>query len=176
MRKLFRKHVVEAPPSEGSWQVPARFNYTRDVVEAFAAGPLHSALTYVDRTGVIDRRTFPAIAREANRWSALLRSRGLQPGDRVLVYTGNTPTQLAAVLGSLKAGHIVVPCSEYLRTEELELRSSDSGARLIVTDAERPPSVALMNSPLDVVIAEEAAAELSRTPVLQPTHDTAAED
>ena len=176
MRKLFRKRVDEAPPLEGIWQVPPRFNYTRDVIEAYAADPLYPALTYVDRNGVIDRRTFTEIAREANRWAALLRNRGLQPGDRLLVFTAKTPTWVAILLGALKAGMVAVPCSEGVQTGELAWRAEDSGARLIVTDRERAAAVALMDVPLNVVVAEEAATELRKTPILQPTHDTAAED
>ena len=176
MRKLFRKRVDEAPPLEGIWQVPPRFNYTRDVIEAYAADPLYPALTYVDRNGVIDRRTFTEIAREANRWAALLRNRGLQPGDRLLVFTAKTPTWVAILLGALKAGMVAVPCSEGVQTGELAWRAEDSGARLIVTDRERAAAVAMMDVPLDVVVAEEAATELRKTPILQPTHDTAAED
>src|SRR4051794_9058128 len=116
MRKLFRKPVVEAPPLEGVWQVPPRVNYTRDVIEAYAAAPLYPALTYVDRNGVIDRRTFTEIAREANRWAALLRTRGLEPGDRLLVFTPKSPTWIAIVLGALKAGIVIVPCAEGTQT------------------------------------------------------------
>ena len=176
MRKLFRKQVDEAPPLEGVWQVPPRFNYTRDVVEAYAADPLYPALTYVDGNGVIDRRTFTEIAREANRWAALLRSRGLAPGDRLLVFTARTPTWVAILLGALKGGFVVVPCSAGVQTGDLAWRAEDSGARLIVTDRERASAVAMMDVPLDVVIAEEVATELRKTPILQPTHDTAAED
>ena len=149
MRKLFRKRVDEAPPLEGVWQVPPRFNYTRDVVEAYAADPLYPALTYVDRNGVIDRRTFTEIAREANRWAALLRNRGLEPGDRLLVFTARTPTWVAILLGALKGGFVAVPCSEGVQTGDLAWRAEDSGARLIVTDRERAAAVALMDVPLE---------------------------
>ena len=176
MRKLFGKRVDEAPPLEGIWQVPPRFNYTRDVIEAYAADPLYPALTYVDRNGVIDRRTFTELAREANRWAALLRNRGLEPGDRLLVFTARTPTWIAILLGALKAGFVAVPCSEGVQTGDLAWRAEDSGARLIVTDRQRAAAVALMDVPLNVVVAEEAAAELRKTPILQPTHDTAADD
>jgi acetyl-CoA synthetase len=176
MRKLFRKRVDDAPALEGVWQVPPRFNFARDVVEAYAADPLYPALTFVDRNGVIDRRTFTEIAREANRWAALLRSRGLAPGDRLLVFTARTPTWVAILLGALKGGFVVVPCSAGVQTGDLAWRAEDSGARLIVTDRERASAVALMDVPLDVVIAEEVATELRKTPILQPTHDTGAAD
>ena len=58
-------------------EVPDRFNFTRDVVEAIAAAdPRRNALTFVSADGVIDRLSFAEVAVAANRWSALLRERG----------------------------------------------------------------------------------------------------
>ena len=36
-RFLRRKQVAQGPPGDGVWQVPERFNFTRDVVETLAA-------------------------------------------------------------------------------------------------------------------------------------------
>ena len=177
MGRLFRrKRVVEEPADDGFWQVPARFNYTRDVVEAQAVDRVNPALTFVDRQGVVDRRTFLELANEANRWSALLRARGLSPGDRLLVFVGRTPTWHAILLGALKAGLVSVLCSETLRARDLELRATQSGARLIVSDRKHASRVAMMDVPLEVVLAEDADSELRGFAVPQPTHDTAAED
>ena len=46
-RFLRRKRVAGAPSEDGVWQVPARFNFTRDVVEAFAAVSSTSALNVI---------------------------------------------------------------------------------------------------------------------------------
>ena len=175
-RFLRRKRVAAAPSEDGVWQVPAQFNFTRDVVEAFAADPLRPALTFVDREGIIDRRTFREVAADANRWAALLRARGLHPGDRLLVFVGKTPAWHAILLGALKAGLVTVPCSEMLRARDLAFRAKHSGARLVVADRERAPELARMDVPVEVVLIEDVAAELRELSVEQPTHDTAAGD
>lgn len=175
-RFLRRKRVAAAPSGDGVWQVPARFNFTRDVVEAFAADPLRPALTFVDREGIIDRRTFREVAADANRWAALLRARGLHPGDRLLVFVGKTPAWHAILLGALKAGLVTVPCSEMLRARDLAFRAKHSGARLVVADRERAPELARMDVPVEVVLIEDVAAELRELSIEQPTHDTAAGD
>ena len=175
-RFLRRKRVAAAPSEGGVWQVPAQFNFTRDVVEAFAADPLRPALTFVDREGIIDRRTFREVAADANRWAALLRARGLHPGDRLLVFVGKTPAWHAILLGALKAGLVTVPCSEMLRARDLAFRAEHSGARLVVADRERAPELARMDVPVEVVLIEEVAAELRELSIDQPTHDTAAGD
>ena len=116
-------------------QAPARFNFTRDVVEALAeADPRRQALTFVNAEGIIDRHTFGEIAADANRWAALLRARGLVPGDRLLVFVGETPAWHTILLGALKAGLVPVPCPEKLRARELAFRGEHSEAQLVVTD------------------------------------------
>jgi acyl-coenzyme A synthetase/AMP-(fatty) acid ligase len=61
---------------------PARFNFTRDVVEA--ADPARLALRFVDRDGAASDLTFGEVGERAARWTGLLR-RHVQPGDRLLV-------------------------------------------------------------------------------------------
>ncbi len=157
--------------------VPAQFNFTRDVVEARAeADPRRQALTFVDAEGIIDRHTFGEIAAGANRWAALLRGRGLVPGDRLLVFTGETPAWHAVLLGALKAGLVVVPCPETLRARELAFRGEHSEAQLVVTDRERAPVFAEIEMPVDVLAVEDVSAELSTLSAIQPTHDTTSGD
>lgn len=169
---------VEADDASFSdaWQPPARFNFTRDVFEPLASdNPLRTGLTFVDRLGVIEQRSFATIATEANRWTALLRANGLVEGDRLLVLLGRTPTWPAVVLGALKAGLVVVPCSEDLGAHELDIRVEHAGASLIVTDGERVAEVARMSTAIDVLLAEDMAHGHPNDPSVE-TSDTAADD
>ena len=178
MGRLFRRRNVAEPPSEwdGVGQVPTQFNFTRDVVEASAADPHRTALRFVDAEGVIDKRTFRDVAHDASRWAALLRARGLEPGDRVIVLVGRTPVWHAVLLGALKAGFVAVPCSESLTARELETRVESSGARLLVVDLARAPVLAELGARVEAVVVEDVATELRGFETVQPTHDTAASD
>ena len=175
-RFVRRKPVAKALSTDNVWQVPARFNFTRDVVEALAADPSRPALTFVDGEGIIDRQTFKQVAADANRWAALLRSRGLVPGDRLLVFVGRTPAWHSILLGALKAGLVAVPCPAVLRAADMAFRAEHSGARLVVADRERASKLAQVTVPLEAVLVEEVAGELREHAVDQPTHDTAADD
>lgn len=42
---------------DGRWQIPDRFNFTRDVVEALARDPKRRALTSLGKEGVIEHRS-----------------------------------------------------------------------------------------------------------------------
>jgi acyl-coenzyme A synthetase/AMP-(fatty) acid ligase len=177
MGRFLRRKLVDAGlPDDSAWEVPPRFNFTRDVVETLASDPLRPALTFVDREGVIDRRTFADVASDASRWAGLLRGRGLVAGERVLVAVGRTPAWHGILLGALKAGLVAVPCPETLSAAELAFRAERSDARLVVVDAERASRVAGTDAAMGVIVLEDVAAEVKALPVAQQTHDTAATD
>ena len=71
-------------------ELPARFNFARDVVES--ADPSRLALRFVDAGGGVSELTFGELAARADSWAALLRRRGLGRGDRLLVLVGKTPS------------------------------------------------------------------------------------
>ena len=148
----------------------ARFNFTRDVVEQ--ADDAGLALRFVDTGGGVRDLTFAEVAESAARWTGLLRSRAVEPGDRVLVLVGKTPAWHAMMLAGLKTGAVTVPCSEMLRAKDLDFRVRHSGARLLLADERCRKEVEAMSEPCDVVYLEEAAlGEPDGT-----TADTAADD
>ena len=111
---------------------PARFNFVRDVVER--QDPARLALRFCDREGTVEDLTFGQVGDRAARWAGLLRSRGVAPGDRVLVLIGKTPEWHAVMLAALKVGAVAIPCSEMLRAKDLDFRVRHSGAGLLVAD------------------------------------------
>ena len=94
---------------DGRWQVPDRFNFTGDVVEALARDPKRRALTVLTKDGVIEPRSFLEISEGAAVWATTLRERSVGVGDRVVVIADGSVDWLEAVLGVMKAGAIVVP-------------------------------------------------------------------
>jgi len=63
--------------------------------------------------------------------SGLLRI-GMKSGDRVAIFSPNTPQLVISYFGILKAGGIVVPCSPLYKERELEFQLRDSGASIVV--------------------------------------------
>ena len=157
--------------------MPARFNFTRDVVEALAADPLKQALTFVDREGIVDRRSFHEIAGDAARWAHLMRTR-LDRGDRVVLAIGKVPSWQAAMLGALKSGLVAVPCPDMLRARDLAFRVHNSGARLVVADRSLELEIEEMRhqvgASVSVLFLDEALDELRRYMPVAPTEDTTA--
>ena len=172
-------HVPHAGPYGPGWEVPARFNFTRDVVEALATDRLRPALTFVDREGIVDRKSFADMAGDAARWAHLLRSR-LDRGDRVLIAVGKVPAWHGAILGALKGGLVAVPCPDMLRARDLAFRVRHSGARLVVADRSLEPEIEEMLTQIDgaisVIYLDDAREELRNYMPVAPTEETVAGD
>jgi acetyl-CoA synthetase len=161
---------------QGRWRVPGRFNFTRDVVEVLAQDSKRVALTAIGRDGVIEPRTFLQLAEGAARWTALLRERGVRPGDRVLIAAPAGPAWVEVLLAAIKSGAVAVPCAETLPAEALDARIAATRAKLVVGSREAEGELARAAAQTDVVFLDEARREAYRLPKEAPTHDTSARD
>jgi long-chain acyl-CoA synthetase len=63
--------------------------------------------------------------------AAILRERGVRPGDRVGIMLANVPEFAVAYYGVLRAGGIVVPMNVMLKRREIAFYLSDSEAQLV---------------------------------------------
>jgi acyl-CoA synthetase (AMP-forming)/AMP-acid ligase II len=77
-------------------------------------------------------RTYGTLAREIRATAALLRARGLRPGDRVAFHGVNDPTALLSLFGGAAAGAVWVPVHPARPEDEVRTILQDSGARLLV--------------------------------------------
>ena len=85
---------------------------------------------------------------------------GLVKGDRVALYLENSPSFVIAYLSVQWLGGVVVPVNTRYRSSELRHMLSDSGARLVVTDAAGRGEVEKVRSD---VPALEASVELGES-------------
>lgn len=85
--------------------------------------------------------TYQDLHGRAGTFAGALRTWGLQPGERVALYLGNSPDFLAAYLGTHLAGGVVVPVNTQYRRGELRHIFDDAGVRLCLTDEERRPEI-----------------------------------
>jgi long-chain acyl-CoA synthetase len=75
--------------------------------------------------------TYSVLDNSSARIAALLKARGLEPGDRVGLMLPNVPYFPAIYYGILRAGGVVVPMNVLLRGREVRFYLSDSGAKLL---------------------------------------------
>jgi acetyl-CoA synthetase/medium-chain acyl-CoA synthetase len=133
------------------WEVPERFNFGRDVVDRFAAEPDRPALLWRDAAGAERRLSYRDVSRASNRVAHALRARGIAPGDPVLVLLPRVPEWHVAMVGALKAGALVVPCSTMLRPKDLAYRVGHSQARAVLASAAQVPAVDAVRGELSSV-------------------------
>ncbi|MFF3408992.1 long-chain fatty acid--CoA ligase [Streptomyces sp. NPDC002742] len=92
----------------------------------------NSARTVPDRTAVVLgdlRMTYAELDTAARRVAGLLRSRGIEPGDKVAVSCPNLPSFPVVYYGILKAGAVVVPLNVLLKGREIAYHLADSEAK-----------------------------------------------
>jgi len=98
---------------------------------------LHSAARrFASRTALIfegSRINYRRLNREANRFARVLRSLGVDRGDRVMLLLPNLPQLVIAFYGALKAGAVAVFSLPTTQPEELIHQIRDSGSRVLVT-------------------------------------------
>ncbi len=76
--------------------------------------------------------SYRALDAASARVAALLRGRGVAPGDRVGVMLPNVPELAVVYYGILRAGGVVVPLNVLLEEREVAFCLSDSGTRLLL--------------------------------------------
>jgi long-chain acyl-CoA synthetase len=75
--------------------------------------------------------SYAALDQASARVAAMLRARGIEPGDRVGIMLPNVPYFPVAYYGVLRAGAVVVPMNVLLKGREVAYYLGDSGARLV---------------------------------------------
>jgi long-chain acyl-CoA synthetase len=91
-----------------------------------------------DRVAIVDpfetRWTYGELLDDANRWSNLLRSRGVARGDRVALASPNSFDFLAVVAATMQIGVRLVPVNFHLTGPEIAHILTDGQAKVFIVD------------------------------------------
>ena len=124
-------------------EVPERFNFARDVVDAWAARePDRLALLAVDQAGANPQRlTFGDVARLSNRAANFLAAQGIERGDRIFVMLPRVPEWHVALLGLMKLGAVPMPGTSLLTGRDIAYRVQRAEAVAAIVDEEGVPKI-----------------------------------
>src|SRR3954466_3504021 len=75
--------------------------------------------------------TYAMLDEGSARVAALLRDKGIEPGDRVGIMLPNVPYFALAYYGALRAGGVVVPMNVLLKGREVKFYLEDPGAKVL---------------------------------------------
>ncbi|HRE13139.1 MAG TPA: acyl-CoA synthetase [Usitatibacteraceae bacterium] len=125
-----------APFPPWRWSVPARLNIGVACTDAHLGTPAEDRVAMIveDDARGTSAITYGELAARTSRFAQLLRSLGVEAGERVLIRLPNSLDYPTAFLGAMKRGAVSVPTSTLLTAEEVEYLAHDSGARAIVID------------------------------------------
>ena len=120
--------------AEHRWDVPARYNIASDVCDKHPRDKL--AMVWESFDGSYRELAWGELQDFANQAAHVLRELGVERGDRVAVVLPPTPETAAIFFGVWKLGAILLSMSVLYGDESIRHRLSDSGAKLVVTDAD----------------------------------------
>lgn len=130
------------------WRIPEFYNIGVDACDRHADGTGHLALIYVDDSRHCQRFTFDDIRKLSNRFANVLRSDGLQRGDRIGVLLPQIPETAISHITAFKAGLISIPLFTLFGEDALEHRLANSSAKAIITDSEGLAKIAAIRDRL----------------------------
>jgi acetyl-CoA synthetase len=142
------------------WAIPERFNIASACCDVWAARE-------PDRPAIIDATdgghivtTFGQLRNRADRLANALRQRGVTRGDRVAILLPQSADVAVSHLAAYKLGAIALPLAALFGVDALEYRLTDSGSRVVITDAAGAQKIASIrqNLPtLELVISTQGA-------------------
>ena len=122
-------------PAWPEWFVGGKLNLAHVAVTQHLARGLAQqlALVWEGEDGRVTRLTYRELEREVGHAAALLRSLGVEKGDRVGLFLPMIPETAIAALAVARIGAILVPIFSGYGAEAVATRLKDSGATLLVT-------------------------------------------
>jgi acetyl-CoA synthetase len=118
--------------------IPDRFNFAWDVVEAYAAAePARTALVWADEKGAEATFTFGQMAELSTRAALFFLSLGIGRGDPVMLILKRRHEYWPCLLGLHKIGAIAIPATHLLTKKDIAYRNSAAGVKAIVAVGEQ---------------------------------------
>lgn len=132
-----------------NWNIPQRYNIGADACAKWAEqDPGRLALLHVDQHGKAQHYSFGEMHESSNRLARLFLALGAKPGDRIGILLPQSPETAYAHIAAYKIGCIAIPLFTLFGAEALRYRLGDSGALLVVTNAEGAAKLAEIRSQL----------------------------
>ncbi|WP_412095678.1 AMP-binding protein, partial [Bacillus haynesii] len=100
-----------------------------DEIEKFKSSRDKTALIWEDESGRQVSWTYEKLIEKAYKIGSILTRSGLKKGDKLIVMMPRIPETYAVYMAILKAGMVVIPCSEMLRAKDLDYRIKHAGVK-----------------------------------------------
>ena len=111
---------------------PEKYNIVSEF-EKYANGTELKALIHINAKGEKNEISYDKLMALSNRAANVFKENGLQKGDVVLVMVPRLIEAYVTYIGALKAGLVVIPSSEMLRSADIDYRLVHSNANAVVS-------------------------------------------
>jgi acetyl-CoA synthetase len=117
------------------WFTGGKINIVHNAVDRHAGGANRdkTALIWESEQGQTRTFTYAELAAEVNRFANVLKSQGVEKGDRVTIYLSRVPELLIAMLATAKLGAVHSVVYGGFSTEALHSRIEDAQSKILVT-------------------------------------------
>lgn len=131
------------------WVVPKQLNIAERCCDSWTkADPDRLAIRHIGEDGTARNWSYGALKRASDGLALSFAARGLARGDRVAVLLAQCPEVLIAHFAAMKLGAVGLPLFTLFGEDALRYRLADSGAKILVTDAENLTKVMALRADL----------------------------
>lgn len=125
-----------------SLEAPHDFNFAFDTFDFWAKDKTRNALQIVEPDGTTTRNySYYELQQLSLKFANVLKSYGLQKGDRIMLMLPWTPKWYVALLGMIRLGILPIPTTTLCTPKDIEYRLQQSAAHMVITDLENAPKV-----------------------------------
>lgn len=124
------------------WSIPRYFNIGVEICDKHADRADQTALFLENAAGEEARLSFGELKSLSDRFANGLLAIGVRKGDRVGIILPQRSETVIAHIAIYKLGAIALPLSMLFGRDALSYRLSNSGAKVVITDAERAKNIA----------------------------------
>lgn len=110
---------------------PVMYNLAQEI-ENLNSRSERLAIKWLNDEGDSRNITYAEMIEQMNKFANALISQGLEKGDRVLLIFPRLPETYFIYLACIKAGLIIIPCSEMLRAKDLSYRINHAEAKAVI--------------------------------------------
>ncbi|GAB4188437.1 MAG: acetate--CoA ligase [Roseiflexaceae bacterium] len=117
------------------WFTGGKINIVHNALDRHAAGANRDklALVWESEQGQTRHYSYADLAAEVNRFANVLKSQGVEKGDRVTIYLSRVPELLIAMLATAKIGAVHSVVYGGFSTEALHSRIEDAQSKILIT-------------------------------------------
>ncbi|ALX48969.1 acyl-CoA synthetase MbcS [Lentibacillus amyloliquefaciens] len=112
---------------------PEEYNIVMEMEHFTSKNPSRNALVWKDDKGNSKQITYEDLLENVSKIGNIFKSKGLKKGDKVLVMIPRLIEAYETYLAALKAGLVVIPSSEMLKTKDLQYRISHGEVSAVVS-------------------------------------------